>query len=225
MRGALALIIAAGLAACASVLASADTNTARAALDRITPAEWSANYFTLLTGVMEYTTRGELEALAESGDARAQNLVGEAYMMGVVGFPRDEVEGVRWLQLGAAQNFAGAQSTLGWAHETGAGDLEVDFVEAARLYALAAEQDEAGGLVNLGALYLQGRGVSQDYAEARRLFLRAELHEVAPALGNLGVIYERGLGVPADRARAADYYRRCGMEFCMVRLLGMGEAP
>jgi TPR repeat protein len=225
MQRALALIFAASLVACAAPRGENDTNSARAALDRITRAQWSSNYSTLLTVVMERTTREELEALAEAGDARAQNLVGEAYNNGAAGFPRDEVEGIRWLRLSAAQNFAGAQSALGWAYETGQGGLEVDLVEAARLYALAAGQDEAGGLVNLGVLYMQGQGVQQDYAEARRLFLQADRHNVGPAPANLGVIYERGLGVPVDRARAAQYYRRCGMEFCMNRLREMGEAP
>jgi TPR repeat protein len=224
-RRVLALIFIAILGACASADTTGGTMSARAALDQITLAEWRSNYGTLLTDTLKRTSRANLEALAVAGDARAQNLIGEAYLGGFDGFAKDEVEGVRWLRLSEAQGFAGSQSTLGWVYQSGVGGVQVDFAEAARLYGLAAAQDEAGGLVNLGVLYLHGRGVQQDYVEARRLFVLAERHQVAPALANLGVIYENGLGVPADRARAVDYYRRCGTEFCLVQLARMNEAP
>ena len=215
-----ALAAALALALCATPWAAAQTvnvDRARRALDRVPQSEWNSNG-DIGAGVLRRTSPEELIAFAQQGDARAQNLVGEAYLDGVHGFAKDEAEGVRWLRLSVEQGFAGAQATLGWAYQSGMGGLQVDWVEAARLYRLAAEQGEAGGLVNLGALYLQGRGVDQNFEEARRLFLLALPLDVAAAPANLGLMYEMGYGVPVNLRQAADYYRHCGTQYCMQRL-------
>ena len=52
-----------------------------------------------------------LRALAEQGDAIAQNDLGVVYAAGL-GVPQDDVEAVRWFRLAAEQGNVDAQSIL-----------------------------------------------------------------------------------------------------------------
>ena len=65
----------------------------------------------------------------------------------------------------------------------------------------------AGAQSNLGAMYIQGKGVSQDYAEVVRWWRLAADQGYASAQVNLGVMYGTGEGVPEDDAEAVRWYR------------------
>jgi TPR repeat protein len=102
----------------------------------------------------------ETRALAEQGDAVAQNNLGLMYANGE-GVPQDYVEAVRLYRLAVEQGDATAQYNLGSMYDNGTGVAEDD-VEAVRLYRLAAEQGDADAHVNLGDMYRLGEGVPQD---------------------------------------------------------------
>ena len=69
-----------------------------------------------------------LKALAEKGDATAQNNLGWRYDMGR-GVKQDFKEAVKWYRKAAEQNYAGALYRLGMAYANGRG-VEKDDKEA-----------------------------------------------------------------------------------------------
>ena len=102
----------------------------------------------------------QLRALAEQGNAVAQNNLGVRYDNGR-GVPEDDAEAVRWYRLAADQEYAIAQFNLGLMYRHGEGVPEDD-VEAVRWYRLAAEQGNAVAQNNLGNMYYNGEGVPED---------------------------------------------------------------
>jgi TPR repeat protein len=102
--------------------------------------------------------------LAESGNARAQSLLGRMYSRGR-GMPHDEIEAVNWLRRAADQGDPTAEFTLGNLYAEGKG-VPQDYVEAARLYRLAAERGDPQSQYNLGLAYAKGEGVAQDNVSA-----------------------------------------------------------
>ncbi len=84
----------------------------------------------------------DLLAKAETGDAKTQNELGEAFYAGKLGAPKDSVEAVRWFRQAAEQNLAGAQFNLGVCCERGDGVAKYE-VEAYKWDLLAAAQGHA----------------------------------------------------------------------------------
>ena len=82
-----------------------------------------------------------LKALAEKGDARAQNELGFMYANGK-GVPQDFKEAVAWFRKVALQGDAKAQNNLGVMYYKGQGVLE-DYVAAYAWWNLAAENGNA----------------------------------------------------------------------------------
>ena len=148
----------------------------------------------------------QLSLLAEQGDLRAQDELGERYREGAGGLVQDYAEALRWFRRAAEQGDAFAQVNLGLMYSEGYG-VPQDSDEELRWYRLAAEQGHAHGQSNVGVAYMNGTGVQKDYDEALRwLRLAAKQRNVFGQV-NLGVMYEYGRGVPQDYAEAAQWYR------------------
>ena len=94
----------------------------------------------------------QLRPMAEQGDVRAQNELGDRYYFGR-GVARDDAEAVRWYRRAAAQGNALGRVNLGYMYERGRG-VQRDQVEAVRLYRLAAEQGDDLARKALGRLGL-----------------------------------------------------------------------
>jgi hypothetical protein len=139
-------------------------------------------------------------ARAESGDPRAQFVVGYVYATGE-DVPQDQAEAARWYRLAAEQGHANAQLNLGIRYATGEGVPEDD-AEAVRWYRLAAEQALPEARVNLGYMYAIGEGVSEDHAEAARWYRLAAEQGNTDAQLYLGVIHANGRGVLENMERA-----------------------
>ena len=71
---------------------------------------------------------------ANQGYARAQNMLGLAYINGE-GVPRDASEAIRWWKKAAEQGYGEAMSHLGWQYKTGHG-VPQDYVTAHMWYNL-----------------------------------------------------------------------------------------
>ncbi len=84
------------------------------------------------------TALKEFRALAEQGNAGAQNNLGLMYAEGQ-GVPQNHKEAGRWLRLAAAQGDAQAQHNLGMMYVEGQG-VPQDFVRAHMWWDLAAAQ-------------------------------------------------------------------------------------
>ena len=77
-----------------------------------------------------------------------------------------------------------------------------DYVTAAKMMRVAADQGNAVAQYNLGAMYANGRGVTQDDKEAVKWYRLSADQGYALAQFNLGVAYANGQGVTQDYIRA-----------------------
>lgn len=170
--------------------------------------------------------RGEFAAalaailpLAERGHRRAQEYLGEAYLIGR-GTAPDPMRALAWNRRAAEQHSPVAQNALGNQYRQGDG-VERDLVQAAGWYRRAAEQGWQYAQFNLGTLYRNGEGVSADLAEAARWFGMAAEQAHAGAQVELGNIHfagvprhmgnlaaGQGIPIPKDYKRALDWYRK-----------------
>ncbi len=81
-----------------------------------------------------------------------------------------------------------------------------DYRAAFRLYQQLAEQGNMVAQYNLGAMYDNGRGVSENDAEAVRWYRLAAAQGFARAQSDLGNMYNLGKGVPENDAEAIRWY-------------------
>ena len=107
----------------------------------------------------------ETKALAEDGDAKAQDWLGFYYQFGVE-VEQDSKEAVKWYQKAAEQGLPKAQCSLGEMYHDGKGGVTKDYKKAVTLYRKAAEQGHYVGQLNLGLMYELGYGVKEDYVTA-----------------------------------------------------------
>lgn len=108
-----------------------------------------------------------------------------------------------------------------------------DFSMAAKAWQEAAAAGHAGAMAQLGALYAEGRGVSQDLARAVELFQRSVDAGSPDGMSHLGVAYLAGDGVEPDTLKARELFERgaaLGDATCMhnlgiLYLRGFGLEP
>ena len=111
----------------------------------------------------------ELTPLAESGDAKAQNILGEMHNSGS-GVPHDPVKAAYWYRKAAEQGHGSAQTSLGVMHERGIGVTQND-KEAAAWFHKASEQGYAEAQYVLGGMYERGQGaIKADLVQAHKWF-------------------------------------------------------
>jgi TPR repeat protein len=107
----------------------------------------------------------ELRASANSGDAKAQNELGEAFRAGKRGAARDPVEAVKWFRKAAEQNLPRALSNLGVCYERGEGVAKYE-VEAYKWDLLGAAQGDTKAKRNASMLELMMS--QEEIAEGKR---------------------------------------------------------
>jgi uncharacterized protein len=90
------------------------------------------------------------QPLADHGDAKAQNILGNMYGAGQ-GLARDYAEALKWHRLSADQGYPNAQANLGDAYAIGRG-VPQDYEQAVKWYRLAADQGFAHAQNALGVL-------------------------------------------------------------------------
>ncbi len=185
--------------------------TMRTALAAIPEPEWLTSdneiFLDIERRVHAGGTTADLEALARSGNRRAQYLTGRMLSNGTFGAPRDAPRALQWYRRAAQLGDPLAQSFLGGAYRSGTG-VARDDVEAVRWFRRSAEAGYSYGMDNLGWMYQQGRGVSNDDAEAVRWFRRAAGMGNSAAMNNLAYMYATGRGVARDDNEALRWYRR-----------------
>jgi|TARA_B100001971_G_scaffold29829_1_gene24202 TPR repeat protein len=101
-----------------------------------------------------------LKALAETGDANAQNELGVRHYSGQ-GVKKNFNEAMKWFTKAAAQENFKAQYNLGILCEKGEGVIEND-KEAVKWFTKAAAQGFAKAQADLGSMYFIGKGVKQN---------------------------------------------------------------
>jgi TPR repeat protein len=117
----------------------------------------------------DYTAALELaRPLAETGDAKAQSILGLMNYRGR-GVSKDDHDAMKWFRRAADQGDASARAYLGVMFAEGRG-VPKDSEEAAKWYRLAADQGDPMAQYNLGLAYATGEGVEQDSVSAHMWF-------------------------------------------------------
>ena len=82
-----------------------------------------------------------------------------------------------------------------------------DYSTAIKLWRPLAEQGDAAMQDIMGAMYEEGKGVTQDYKEAVKWWKLAAEQGYASAQTSLGWMYDQGQGVPQDQKEAVKWFR------------------
>jgi len=153
------------------------------------------------------TALKELTALAEKGDASAQNKLGRMYSLGQ-GVPNDSRAAAEWFLKAAEQGVAQAQGMLGYMYLVGDGAPQSNG-KAYEWIRKAAAQGDAMAQYNLGVM-LGGNGAKEDPAGAAQWMRKAAEQGHGPAQGKLAEMLQDGKGVKKDLVLAYMLYGLSG---------------
>ncbi|MFH1334475.1 MAG: tetratricopeptide repeat protein, partial [Pseudomonadota bacterium] len=138
----------------------------------------------------------ELQRLSESGDAKAQAVLGRFFIFGCkVECNYESAE--RWSSAAKEQNDSDGYVALGSFYLFGPNGQR-DPERAVELFRQAAQMGNMQAVCYLGEAYLNGWGVETNYSTAIKKFELAAKHHVAEGLVNLAICYREGFGVPQD---------------------------
>lgn len=161
-------------------------------------------FFAIASGVFAQTTNiVTLTLKAKSGEAEAQNALGEAYYDGK-GVTENLPEAVKWFTKAAEQENAKAQYNLGNCYYYGNGVYK-DYGEAVKWYTKAAEQGYAEAQNDLGYYY---EFDELNPKKAVEWYTKAAEQGLPMAQCNLGICYKNGDGVEKDLEEAIKWYTK-----------------
>ena len=165
-------------------------------------------FFAIASGVFAQTANiVTLTLKAKSGEAEAQNALGEAYYDGK-GVTENLPEAVKWFTRAAEQENVKAENNLGDCYYYGYG-VEENRKEAVKWYTKAAEQGLPIAQCNLGYCYEFGEGVDyKNDVKAVKWYTKAAEQGLPIAQCNLGVCYKNGNGVEKDLEEAVKWYTK-----------------
>lgn len=163
-------------------------------------------FFATASGVFAQTANiVTLTLKAKSGEAEAQNALGEAYYDGK-GVTENLTEAVKWFTKAAEQENAKAEYNLGNCYYYGYGVQYKDYGEAVKWYTKAAEQGYADAQNQLGYCYEFGEGVDTNHKKAVEWYTKAANQGHARAQYYLGKAYDEGKGVAKNDSEAMKWY-------------------
>ncbi len=148
-----------------------------------------------------------LERVAATGDAAAQSLLGTAYIEGD-GLEKNINEGLRLLELSAAQGYSEAHFNLAQMYRMGVSDIPVDYKKAIQWYESAAKLKNPQATFNLAIMYQQGQGTEQNYTRALELYKQTADFGSGHAMHNIGLMYASGTGVTQDYTEAIYWFKK-----------------
>ena len=119
-----------------------------------------------------------LQARAESGEGRAQVLLGLAYEMGGAGLKPQPPMALSWFLKAADQGITWAQVWAADFYVSGSDGVERDVKKALTLYKSAAERGDKRAPFFVGQIYFYGDGVAADHQEAAAWYRRARASDV-----------------------------------------------
>ena len=186
--------------------------------------------FTVVAPAQNHTAVGkltisELQKLADSGDAAAQNELGIRYRLGDE-VDKDPAKSIPWFFKAAKQGYAKAYFNLGAAFYNGDG-VNVSDEDACVWFTLAADAGDQRGAEAIArtrqeftpsqttrcelltaTAYQTGERVQQDYAKAMEYYLKAANAKDGLACERLALMYDRGLGVTANKEESLRWLKR-----------------
>ncbi|MDR2469718.1 MAG: sel1 repeat family protein [Tannerella sp.] len=119
----------------------------------------------------EFDPVRQLRALAEQGNAKAQNNLGFLYELGQ-DIPQSDAEAVKWYRKAAEQGNAKAQYNLANHYAQGRG-IAQSSAQAVIWYQKAAGQGILNAMNHLAAMYASGDGIARNDAEALKWYRTA----------------------------------------------------
>lgn len=161
-------------------------------------------FFAIASGVFAQTNNiVTLTLKAKTGDAEAQNALGEAYYDGK-GVTENLTEAVKWYTKAAEQGNVKAQYNLGVCYYYGYG-VEQYYGEAKKWLTKAAEQGYAEAQNFLGYYYEYDERYD---TKAIMWYTKAAEQGLPMAQCNLGLCYKNGTGVKKDLEEAIKWYTK-----------------
>jgi hypothetical protein len=119
-----------------------------------------------------------LQARAESGEGRAQVLLGLAYEMGGAGLKPQPPMALSWFLKAADQGITWAQVWAADFYLSGSDGIERDVSRALVLYRSAADRGDPKAAFFVGQIYFYGDGVAANHQEAAAWYRRARASDV-----------------------------------------------
>ena len=141
-----------------------------------------------------------LKKLAEQGDAKAQNSLGNGYQHGFWG-DIDLKQAKYWYQKAADQNYAKGIHNLGMLEF-----LQGKYKQAFPFFEKGASLNNAASINLLGTYYSEGIVFQKDYKIALEYFSKAADQNNRDAEFNIGQAYYYGHGVKQDYNKAFAWY-------------------
>lgn len=177
-------------------------------------------FFATASGVFAQTTNiVTLMLKAKSGEAEAQNALGEAYYDGK-GVTENLTEAVKWFTRAAEQENVKAENNLGNCYYYGNGVYK-DYGEAVKWYTKAAEQGYAEAQNSLGYYYEINE---LNPKKAVEWYTKAAEQGLPMAQCNLGICYKNGDGVEKNLEEAIKWYTKAAnQEYAKAQYL-LGKA-
>jgi TPR repeat protein len=150
---------------------------------------------------------------AASGDAAAQNNLGEHYYYGKGGVSKSYEQAFGWFMKAACQNYPVAQFNVGNCFYNGQ-SVGQNFTTAVEWYTKAAHQGEVNAQNMLGNCYKKGKGpeVPKNLELAFKWFMESAKRNHVPAQFNVGACYQNGEGTPQNYGEATQWYEKAAKQ-------------
>jgi TPR repeat protein len=146
-------------------------------------------------------------ALCNTGNAKACNVAGAMYAIGIWGVKEDTTQAFNFFLKACNGGYAIGCENLANQYFSGIG-VTMDRSRAGQLYQRSCDLGAAPGCVDLGVLYRDGKGVAaKNPTYAAKIFQKA-CDLSAAACASIASMYELGVGVPKDIVRAKSLYQR-----------------
>lgn len=142
-----------------------------------------------------------LEKAEAAGDPEAISMVGNLYLSGFAGLPRDPHLARRYWEKAAELSFPRAFSNLGISYAFPSSG-QPDYSRALSYFTQGEVLGCAPCVTHIGSMYLEGRGVAVDLDKAFDQFSKAVAMGDLFARLRLALIYQKGLGRPQDLVEA-----------------------
>lgn len=147
-----------------------------------------------------------LRSMADQGDAKAQEILGDLYDEGKGIIPVDTEQALRWYKLAAEQGSEHAAMKMGYKFYEGDGVLK-DGLETAKWWLLASANGDPLAGYNLELLNPQDAMSPKDATQRADWYRMGADQGIASAQLLLGGLYADGDGVQTDHARAVRLWR------------------
>ncbi len=138
----------------------------------------------------------EITSAANSGNAEAQNQLGDAYFDGI-GIEQDNAKALEWHLRAAEQGHGKAQYNVAYAYANGIG-TQKNLAEAVQWYGKSADQGVALAQYVLAKILIGGQYIEQDLTKGLDLLHKASDQGLDLAQFDLGTIYLEGKIVVPD---------------------------